>query len=385
MKKGDVVAEKYLLEEPLGEGGMGVVWLAYHRFLERRVAIKFLYPHLLSGAAKDEVREKFFQEARIGDRLRHPNIVEVRDIDSYRGVFFIVMEYIEGLDLRKLIKGKPLPEERIGAYTLAVLEALGAAHAIGFVHRDVKPSNIIISKDERAYLTDFGVAKALDTVTMGKSRPILTPEYAAPEQIEPERFGRVSPATDLYSLGITTYHMATGEAPFTGTTMEVLWKHVNKVPVAPEEVNRLVSPRLSAVIMKAVEKMPASRFRSAREMAQALKSGPALSAPVALRPEIEEQKGATDRGKETVKQKGGEPPKPAWLFYVLSFVVPLVGFILGAVYLGKHCDESKEFGKKCLIAAVGSIVICIFCNVLYFLILGAADLFSSGTPLSGVK
>jgi len=276
MHEGELVSGKYTLIRCLGKGGMGEVWLAHHQFLNQDVALKFLFPYLLADGAGDEISRKFMQEAQIGAHLNHPNIVRVRDFEPYQNTFFIVMDYINGQDLRDIIARNPLPEAHIIHYISQILSALSAAHKHNIIHRDIKPSNIFIDRNGRAYLADFGIAKALDSTTLGKSRMICTPEYAAPEQFDSDTFGRVSPATDLYSLGITMYHAATGTAPFTGTTMQVIYKQTHVMPPPPHEMNRSLSAGTSAVIMRAVEKRQGQRYQSAQVMADALKEAPTV-------------------------------------------------------------------------------------------------------------
>ena len=275
MKAGDVFAEKYILlgEKPLGQGGMGVVWHVHHKILKNKeYAIKILRSDLINEGEGEYILEKFEREAQIGSLIEHECMVTVHDFDCYHGTYYIVMDYIDGKDLRKLCDGHPLPEDKIIRYTMQVLSALHAAHQAGFIHRDIKPANIMIDRKDRAYLTDFGIAKALDTISIGSSRMILTPEYAAPEQIDSKKFGKVCPATDLYSLGITMYHMAIGNPPFTGTTLEVIRQQTEDLPIPPQKLNASLSAGLSAVIMKSVQKRQEDRFPSAIDMAKAIKA-----------------------------------------------------------------------------------------------------------------
>ena len=254
-----------------------MVWHVRHKILQnKQYALKLLRNDILpeegdnSEGTRKEILDKFEREAQIGAIINHPGIVVVRDFDCYEGIYYIVMDYIEGKDLRKLCDGQPLSEDKIIYYTLQILSALDAAHKAGIIHRDIKPANILIDKNDRAFLTDFGIAKALDTLTLGKSSMIMTPDYAAPEQIDSKKFGKVCPATDLYSLGITMYHMAIGKPPFTGTTLEVIRKQTEEIPSPPQRINTALSFTLSLFIMKAMEKTIASRFSSAREFFQAL-------------------------------------------------------------------------------------------------------------------
>jgi len=276
MHEGEVISEKYILERKLGAGGMGEVWLARHQFLNQQVALKFLFSHLLSGSARDEIKRKFLQEAQIGALLDHPNIVRVRDFEPYKDSFYILMDYVQGTDLRKIIGSHPLPEEQMISYIMQILSALHAAHKHHFVHRDIKPSNIFIDTQGKAYLADFGIAKALDTITHSTTRPSYTPEYAAPEQFSPKHFGNVSYVTDIYSLGITMYHMATGYPPFSGDPYELMYKHTQETPIPPRDINPRLSMEICNVILRAVEKRQENRFPNAVEMAKAIKKIPQI-------------------------------------------------------------------------------------------------------------
>lgn len=270
MKKGDVVADKYVLKKHLGSGGMGKVYLAIHRFLKKDFAIKFLNPFLLDN---DEIRLKFIEEARIGADLKHPNIAEVFDIDIREEDCFLVMEYIEGEDLSYLMERRRFKEEVIIHIAIQILDALNYAHSRGIVHRDIKPSNIMLTRSGKAYLTDFGIAKALDSAGLSqkKSQTILTPEFAAPEQASKQRFGKISTRTDIYAFGVMLYYLAAGKLPFSGDTGEVLVKHMTEEPPDLHTINPHLSKRFCAIVEKAIRKKQADRFQSAREMKQALK------------------------------------------------------------------------------------------------------------------
>jgi len=271
VKEGDIIAGKYLIKKHIGSGGMGKVYLVRHTLLKIDYAIKFLNPFLFDD---ENIRRKFINEARIGVLLQHPNIVNVNDIDIKEDTCFIVMEYIEGDDLSCRIKNGILYEEEICHISMQILDALGFAHRKGIVHRDIKPSNIMLTREGKAYLTDFGIAKALSSagLSLKKSQTILTPEFAAPEQISKERFGDVSQRTDIYSLGVTLYYLASGKPPFTGDTGEVLLKHMTETPQGLKELNSELSEGFCAAVERAVKKRQEDRFQSAEEMMKAIKN-----------------------------------------------------------------------------------------------------------------
>jgi serine/threonine-protein kinase len=389
MNAGDVIAGKYVLERKLGRGGMGEVWLARHRLMDESFAVKFLFPHLLSGDAGDEIVQKFIREAKIGVRVDHANVVKVRDVDAYGGTYFIVMDYIPGADLKTLIKDRPLTENQIVLIATQVLEALGAAHSRGFIHRDVKPSNILVTRAGKVYLTDFGIAKALDTVAFASSTPIFTAEYAAPEQIEPERFGPVTAATDLYSLGVTMYHMATGRPPFTGTTMQVLRQHTDAVAPPAATLNTQLSPNMTAVIAKALAKYPRERFPDAQEMAAGLRgTTPPPAPPVGddiLKP-LDRKMAELKPIERAAPAVGTSPPEKittgpgkglATASLVISCVglvcwgLGLLGAILGAVALKKietgTSGEGRQAAKAGIIIGIISVGLCILYMVWFAL------------------
>lgn len=308
MKKGDVVADKYVLKKHLGSGGMGKVYLAIHRFLKKDFAIKFLNPFLLDN---DEIRLKFIEETRIGADLKHPNIAEVFDIDIREGDCFLVMEYIEGEDLSSLMERQRFKEEVVIHIAIQILDALNYAHSRGIVHRDIKPSNIMLTRSGKAYLTDFGIAKALDSAGLSqkKSQTILTPEFAAPEQASKQRFGKISTRTDIYAFGVMLYYLAAGKLPFSGDTGEVLVKHMIEEPPDLHTINPHLSRRFCAIVEKAMRKKQADRFQSAKEMLKALTS--IREEPVlARRPRERAEETGVVKVRDDVKAPPREAPKP---------------------------------------------------------------------------
>ena len=258
----------YEVTGTIGEGGMAVVYKGYQQSLNRYVAIKVLRAEL---ARDQEFVERFRREALAVADLSHANILHVYDAGYAHGVYYIVMAYVDGGSLKDLIAQGPIEMEYAIAIVAQVADALHHGHQRGIIHRDVKPSNILISRDGRPLLTDFGIAKALHETT-GLTRTgtsIGTPEYMAPEQIQGQP---VDARTDIYALGIVLYEMLAGWAPFSSTTpVATLYKQVNESPPPLRQVNIGVSTWVQDIVLKAMEKNPWDRYQKASEMAAALR------------------------------------------------------------------------------------------------------------------
>jgi serine/threonine protein kinase/cytochrome c-type biogenesis protein CcmH/NrfG len=282
---GQSIAHYHILEK-LGEGGMGVVYLARDTKLGRQVAVKFLP----EDVAKDrDALERFRREARIASSLNHPNICVVHDLGEHQGRPYIVMERLEGRTLRAALLAR-LPEiNELLTLAIQIADALDAAHAKGIVHRDIKPSNLFVTPRGDIKVLDFGLAKlprapgfdSDDTSTYAhddrtSASNLSTPgvamgtvAYMSPEQARGEE---VDARTDMFSLGVLLYEMATGAAPFHGPTLAVVFDEIlNKTPPSPSRVKSSVPERLSQIIFKAIEKQKEFRYQSAREMVADLK------------------------------------------------------------------------------------------------------------------
>lgn len=264
----DVIDGRYEVGPVMGRGAMGEVRRGRDIRLGRDVAIKRLRPDL---AADDGVRRRFQDEARAAARLNHASIVAVYDSGEWAGVPFLVMECLPGRTLADELADGPLPEERVREITLDIASALDAAHRIGVVHRDVKPSNILLTADGRAKLAAFGIAKSTETMDHTQTGLIIgTPAYLAPERLD----GRAAtPQSDLYSLGVVLYEAMTGERPFRGDTPVALAHAVHATTPVPLQ-RRLpgIDPRLATTIDAAMAKDPADRPPSAVAMGAMLDS-----------------------------------------------------------------------------------------------------------------
>jgi streptogramin lyase/predicted Ser/Thr protein kinase len=260
---GDVFVE-YRIEGLAGRGGMGVVYRATQLGLERTVALKVITPAL---ADDEDFRKRFVAESKAAASVEHPNVIPVYYAGEREGVLFIVMRYVDGPDLRALVRAQDrLDTERAAHIVAEVAGALDAAHRHGLVHRDVKPANILIDQDDHPYLTDFGLTKrAATTAGGGLSRAggwVGTLGYVAPEQIRGER---IDARTDVYALGCVLVYALTGKAPYSGDSDEAtLWAHLNAPP--PSES---VPPEFEGVVARALAKDPSDRYPSAGDLGRA--------------------------------------------------------------------------------------------------------------------
>jgi serine/threonine protein kinase len=261
----------YHILDKLGSGAMGVVYRARDQKLKREVAIKVLP----KGMVADEMaRKRLKREARSLSRLNHPNVEILYDFDTFRGVDFLVVEYVHGENLHDRIGAGPLPECDVLGIGAQIAAALEAAHECGVVHRDLKPANVLVSDKGLVKVLDFGVAKARwregDSVTsdfVDSVAVVGTLPYMAPEQLE----GNAEPRSDLFSAGAVLYEMATGEMSFPDDTVGALIDAVmHDDPRPPRSINRSISVGLEGVILKALEKDADRRYQTAAELREDL-------------------------------------------------------------------------------------------------------------------
>jgi eukaryotic-like serine/threonine-protein kinase len=267
---GDVLAERYELEELVGSGGMSSVYRARDRVLERKVALKVLHQQFTT---EDEYVERFRREARMVAGLVHQNIVTVIDRGEDSGCPFIVFEFVDGENLKQLVNREgPLPVDRAVELAVQIARGLSFAHTNGYVHRDVKPQNVLLNGDGEAKVTDFGIARSLD-VKHGVTQTgtvLGTSDYIAPEQAQGQR---VDEHTDVYSLGIVLYELLTGELPFSGDNfVAVAMRHINEAPPAVSALRPEVPPRLDAAVARALAKRPGDRFATMADLGRELEA-----------------------------------------------------------------------------------------------------------------
>ncbi len=259
-----VYSGRYELTHLIARGGMAQVYRAMDRQLDRPVALKVLFPEL---SVDRTFVERFRREAQAAANLSHPNIVPVFDWGEDDGAYFIVMEYIEGRPLSAVLRdSQRLSPRQIATIGAGVAAALAFAHRHGVVHRDVKPGNVLITPEGDVKVTDFGIARAMNTEeSLTQTGAVMgTAAYFSPEQAEGKS---VDARSDIYSLGVVLYEMAVGKPPFTGDSpVAVASKHVRDMPVLPREANPAVPAALEAVVMKAMAKSPEDRYLSAEEL-----------------------------------------------------------------------------------------------------------------------
>lgn len=273
----------YELMEEIGRGGMGVVYKARQRSLNRTVALKLL----VSGAYSSEALLRRFQiEAESAAGLQHPGIVAIHECGEQDNQPYYAMEYVEGRNLSEVSNSQPLESNRAATYLRIIAEAVHYAHNRGILHRDLKPSNVLIDLDDRPRITDFGLAKQLhgeSDVTLA-GQMLGSPNYSSPEQ-SAGRQEEVGVGSDIYSLGALLYHLLTGRPPFLAATMPETLRLVHETdPISPRILNPGVPPDLETICLKCLEKIPAKRYASAQaladELARFLKGEPILARPI---------------------------------------------------------------------------------------------------------
>ncbi|QBD79919.1 serine/threonine protein kinase [Ktedonosporobacter rubrisoli] len=266
----EVLGERYQLQDPIGRGGMATIYRGRDLRMDRVVAIKVLR-EVYSTDPKFVTR--FQREARAASSLQHPNIVQVYDYGQSDGNYFIVMEMVEGTDLRRYLRSRGmLAIDRAIIIAHDVALGLGAAHRRSIVHRDVKPQNILVGRDGSIKLTDFGIASVYKDINAERltttGMTLGTVQYYAPEQAQGEI---VSPAADVYALGIVMYEMLTQRTPFDGDTpVAVAMQHIQEPPVPPSQLNPNIPPALEEIILRCLEKVPGMRFPDGSALARAL-------------------------------------------------------------------------------------------------------------------
>ena len=265
---------RYKLLERIGSGGMSVVYKAQDMLLGRLVAVKMLH-EIFSG--DEEFLLRFRQEATAAAGLQHPNIVTVHDIGQDGHRQYIVMEYVNGRTLKQLIRqhtqdGRSIPVNRVLDLTIQVCDGIGYAHRANLVHCDVKPQNVLVTRDERIKVADFGIARAMSEASQQVQDEGVwgTPQYFSPEQASGEP---PTPASDVYAIGVMMFEMLTGELPFTADSQTALAiKHIQEQPPQVSDLDPTVPEQLELIVDKVLAKEPSGRYRTAGQLGQVLSS-----------------------------------------------------------------------------------------------------------------
>ncbi len=302
LRVGDVLANRFRIVSMLGIGGMGVVYRGRDQSLDIDVAIKLLRPEL---ARRPEAFDRFRQELLLARQVSSPHVVRIHDIAEHDGRWFITMDFIDGDSLEQRLDGNAkLPADKAIGFAHDLLEGLSAAHQRGVVHRDLKPANVLIDSQERAYITDFGVARSLGATGLTHSGVIIgTPEYLSPEQA---RGDAVDARSDLYAIGLILYEMLAGVLPFTaGTPAETVMQRIVRQPPSLAKARPDLPPWLQTFADRLLKLNPAHRFPSAREALRALET-----------------------------RKVPRPPINRRLLAFVAFAVAVIA--LGAAWLTKH-------------------------------------------------
>ncbi len=309
----------------LGRGGMGTVWKALDLALQRPVAVKILSAEL---ARDPKFVERFLREARYLARVRHAGLVTIHDVVTSGPVPYLVMEYVEGSTLARRLGKAPIPWSEARGLLDAVLSGVAAVHAAGLVHRDLKPGNILLDGEGRPKVMDFGLAKDASEAALTMEGAILgTPEYMSPEQAKGDP---VSTASDVYSLGVIAYQMATGKPPFQGASTVATLRMVCQDEPAPlEQAAPGLTPAARTWIQRAMAKDPAGRFRDAAAMLRALREtdAPSFSARPPAAPARDEAASAV-HGSGSPRNPGASISRRKWAFAGIVVVATLLLAVL---------------------------------------------------------
>ena len=260
---------RYEIVREVGHGAMGVVYEAIDPNIERKIALKTIRAGTL-GTNAEEVAKRFKNEARAAGGLNHPNIVTIYDADEQNGILYLAMEFLPGATLDVLLHAQhTLKPDQAVDIVRQVCAGLEYAHSKGVVHRDIKPGNIMISASGAVKITDFGIARTTNVMTM-TGQVLGTPNYMSPEQVVGKT---VDGRSDLFSVGVMLYEMVTGERPFDGQSITtIMYKIVHETPVAPNKLDQTIHPGLSRIIEKCLAKPPEERYQSAAEVSSALQN-----------------------------------------------------------------------------------------------------------------
>ncbi len=284
---------------------MGRVYKAYDKELDRTVAIKVVRQGMMG---ESDALKRFKQELLLASKISHKNILRIHDMGTVGDTRFITMAFVEGQDLYQILRDNPkMPMERTLKFARALAEALAAAHAEGVVHRDLKPQNILVDKDDQIYVSDFGLAKSFEEGAVGMTKTgafMGTPRYMSPEQVEGKP---VDQRSDLYAYGLILYEMLAGDVPFTGeSTLKVMYQRIQETPKSPKLANPSLPNWLVRITMRCLERDPEKRYQSAYEILADLQGSKSAS------------------GSRSVQIQLPEFAERKWVWYVAGAVALLI-------------------------------------------------------------
>ena len=353
---------RYKIERELGKGAMGVVYLATDPTIGRKVALKTMRVDV-QGLEGEELLKRFRNEARAAGVLNHPNLVTIYDAGEIEGLFYIAMECIDGVTLqRRIVEKGVLSADEIADVARQVCAGLDYAHSKGVIHRDVKPANIMITPDGTVKIMDFGIAKAGSGMT-STGHVVGTPNYMSPEQV---RGKALDGRSDLFSVGVVLYEMATGERPFTGQNVTtIIYKIVNEHPPSPRDLDATVPGGLSAIVMKALAKAPDERYQKGADLVKDLQNYKQIGAdmPTVTRVDVPAQRatgGSSDivppgpgSGMDTLIPSSGVTPIPTMRTPVLAADTGSSTAVTGAASTGSRAAGPASTGAAAKSALVG--------------------------------
>lgn len=332
LNPGAVLGGRYEIISTLGQGGMGAVYKARDREVDRMVALKVIRPEL---ANQPEILSRFKQELILSREVTHKNVVRIFDLGEAENVKYITMEFVEGRDLRSLLRENPsLPLEDKVKIVIQVCRALSAAHAEGVVHRDLKPQNIMVENNGRVVVMDFGIAHSMEQAGVTSTGAVIgTPAYVSPEQAKGEK---IDPRSDLYTVGIVFYEMLTGAAPFESeTVVGLLLKRIQERPIPPIERNKEIPQALSDIVLKCMTVDREQRYQTAEEIERDLQGwlgSPTTFRTIVATSPVREGVGRTPEGHAIVTpQMAMMSQSSAWKWITISVIAAVA--VIAAVFM----------------------------------------------------